>query len=79
MKLRAINPIKNGAKWVKPGKGFDCNKEDAEGLISAGYAELFTKEEKGEEAEALKGGEAETGGGEDTGPAPSFEDEKPGV
>ena len=68
MKLRAIHPIKNGRKWAEPGKGFDCKKEDAEGLILAGYAELFNKEESNE-TEANNSAAASAGGGVDAAPA----------
>ncbi len=72
MKLRAIHPIKNGRKWTQPGKGFDCNKEDAEGLILEGYAEPFNKEESNETG-ATNSAAASAGGGVDAAPAPLSE------
>ena len=68
MKLRAIHPIKNGRKWTEPGKGFDCKKEDAEGLILEGYAELFNKE-GGDGTEATNSASGPAGGGVDAAPA----------
>jgi hypothetical protein len=41
MKLRAIVSIKHSGKWIEPGKGFDCSKDDAAALIECGAAVPF--------------------------------------
>jgi hypothetical protein len=59
MKLRAIHPIKKGKKWIEPEKGFDASKEEAEELISGGFAELFSPGDATAASGELKQGKPE--------------------